>query len=299
MSRSLIVESLSVDDQQLPIDSYCFCPKCVPPPSPRFKQSSPLGTSLEELEDVSSLHLWKPELGGHRVRAPMPRDRIARLLTLVARLIVVFVRSGTLIAIFVLLAQPSFPSWVTSLALVEVFLAFAIMRPYKAWRAKLAAEATPPRLSRAYRWHVFTETIRAIHPPRLSGSQRRGILRSSRPVAMGPHLSHVTTHVGTFLAGWFCGAAPCAIRNENLKEWLAWAFFHVSPTDLASPQIREIDAMVQYLNKNTGLNLLPGYNPEVRCMRLTLDPPRVVWRLSLLYAVSICACFIFWLLEVT
>ncbi|KAI9224487.1 hypothetical protein BC828DRAFT_88051 [Blastocladiella britannica] len=124
--------------------------------------------------------------------------------------------------------------------------------------------------------------------PVIDARSHRTMLRASRPLpsaAGQPY--HVVPHVGTFLSGWFFGANPCEIKEDNVMEWLAWAFFnrHADEMDERSPEAQECRDMVQYVQDRTGVLLEKGYNPKAKCIRLNLDSKRIKWRGGIFYAI--------------
>ncbi|KAK3238030.1 hypothetical protein CYMTET_51930 [Cymbomonas tetramitiformis] len=90
------------------------------------------------------------------------------------------------------------------------------------------------------------------------------------------------------VSGWFLGAPVSSIKLGNLEEWLAWAFFHTTPKELAE-MIPLGDEMPQLLAESQSwaeFTLEPGYNPAVKSMRLNLDPIPSRHRPLIYYAVT-------------
>jgi hypothetical protein len=82
-----------------------------------------------------------------------------------------------------------------------------------------------------------------------------------------------------FLSGWFLGADICEIYRENLKDFLAWAFFYEDyeamrqnlGSEYGIRQLDDLNWMVCAFDRKFELNMKPGRNPNVQCMRLNLD----------------------------
>lgn len=79
---------------------------------------------------------------------------------------------------------------------------------------------------------------------------------------------------------WFHGAPLKEIKEENVREWLAWAFGGSELEDIRSDakRIELIDKALAVVSERAGYRFEPGYNPASKCLRLTLDPVRFLHR---------------------
>lgn len=133
-------------------------------------------------------------------------------------------------------------------------------------------------------WRVSRSTQRLLDPPDVdivkletlldkclgSGSPRSSAL--SKETEQQAFLSR--------LRRWFHGAPLHEIKADNVREWLAWAF---GGRELE--EIRREPERIQLINKalaiaseRVGYEFEPGYNPAIKCLRLTLDPVRSLHR---------------------
>lgn len=76
------------------------------------------------------------------------------------------------------------------------------------------------------------------------------------------------------------------IGQENLNEFLAWAFFHCDPDEIPRERQEEYQQLVKESIEWSGLSFVEGYNTEVQVMRLTLDRIRSEHRPLVYYAVT-------------
>lgn len=99
----------------------------------------------------------------------------------------------------------------------------------------------------------------ALHPPPLEREERIRLFR--RCVESSEDLA-------TFFSRWFLGTPIAAIKRENVKEWLRWAFLNTAIVD--PNQDDELEAYVVELETKLGTNFEPG-RADVKSIRLTLD----------------------------
>jgi hypothetical protein len=86
--------------------------------------------------------------------------------------------------------------------------------------------------------------------------------------------------------GWFFGAPIESIRRGNLEEWVAWAFHNTLPTLLSEREYKSMQQMVDQCSEWAQIPLPYGEkNPDVKCMRLTLDPVPSLHRPLVFYGV--------------
>jgi len=96
--------------------------------------------------------------------------------------------------------------------------------------------------------------------------------------------------------GWFMRAPACNerwplsqvgdLRRENVREWIAWAFFHCEIGEVPSPREAELDELADEIIRWIDMDVQPGYNPQAHAMRLTMDPIPCAHRPLFYYAVT-------------
>ena len=96
---------------------------------------------------------------------------------------------------------------------------------------------------------------------------------------------------GRFLSGWFFGAAPEDIQRDNLSEWMLWAFFNKDTRDAYidghdNEITQELGRYIDFWQETTHIVPEPGYNKNVKCIRLNSDPVKVIHRPACVYIVS-------------
>lgn len=85
--------------------------------------------------------------------------------------------------------------------------------------------------------------------------------------------------------GWFYFAPPDSIRRENVVEWILWALFSTSRANCLDEWQEEIEDYVQAFQQLLGRELEPGWNEDVECIKVTLDPVNSLHRPLLWYTV--------------
>jgi hypothetical protein len=119
----------------------------------------------------------------------------------------------------------------------------------------------------------------ALHPPVPSQEERQKLFR----LCQGS-----TQDTVRFLSGWFFYAPLTAVKRENVKEWLRWAFLN---TDVNDPTYDdEVEEYVRSIELGTGLRFEDG-RADVKCLRLTLDNVDALHRSLVWYAVSVLVLF--------
>ncbi|EXJ89966.1 hypothetical protein A1O3_03033 [Capronia epimyces CBS 606.96] len=112
-------------------------------------------------------------------------------------------------------------------------------------------------LTYAYRKYYLESP--AVHPPPLVQEERSQLFRRCFETAQD---------LTAFFSVWFLGAPITAIKRENIKEWLRWAFFNTATADPAYDD--ELETYVKQLETKLGTRFEPG-RADVRSIRLTLD----------------------------
>lgn len=90
------------------------------------------------------------------------------------------------------------------------------------------------------------------------------------------------------LTGRFNNAPWDALRKENIETWIAWAALN-QPLERvkSSSTLRPLlEQTYDLLEARTGTTFLPGNNPNIQILRLTLDPVNIRGRPMILYALA-------------
>lgn len=79
------------------------------------------------------------------------------------------------------------------------------------------------------------------------------------------------------LSAWFNLVPVASVARDNFIEWLYWAVFF-SPTEGGEEFLPEIEEYLAEMEQRGGIELIPGRNPKIRPVRVTLDPVRTAHR---------------------
>ncbi|CAG8632794.1 8448_t:CDS:2 [Cetraspora pellucida] len=95
-----------------------------------------------------------------------------------------------------------------------------------------------------------------------------------------------------WLEGWFnIGHKKSTINQiyrDNFAEWLSWGFFSIS-LETARNHLeysKEIDEIIESVEKSKNIKFREGYNPNCECIKLTLDPVKAIPKPFILYTVK-------------
>jgi pimeloyl-ACP methyl ester carboxylesterase len=97
------------------------------------------------------------------------------------------------------------------------------------------------------------------------------------------------------VSGWFLerrsrrrwpASRLCEIGQDNIAEFLAWAFFHCEPKEMPLSRSKEFKELVEMGRDWAEVDFPPGYNPEVQCMRLTMDSIQSIHRPLIYYGLT-------------
>ncbi|KAG8681426.1 hypothetical protein FRC11_001126, partial [Ceratobasidium sp. 423] len=102
----------------------------------------------------------------------------------------------------------------------------------------------------------------AVHPPPPSAQDRHKLFTRC--------LSHLTSP--NSFKRWFLDSSA-EIRRENVIEWLKWGFFagEACADQTSGKHDKELEEYLEALERALGETFAPGYNPELRSIRTTLD----------------------------
>lgn len=95
----------------------------------------------------------------------------------------------------------------------------------------------------------------------------------------------VLDYLRNVFKGWFFDASLEKIRKGNVAIWLAWAFFDCDLYQLNSSEEKEIQEFITNLEAFLEFKFGDGRNPNVTCIRLTLDPVQAKSRPLIYYVV--------------
>jgi hypothetical protein len=87
--------------------------------------------------------------------------------------------------------------------------------------------------------------------------------------------------------GWFYFSPPHAIRRDNVVEWILWALFSSRRSEALDEWGEEIEGYIHLMEKLMGRKLEPGWNEEIKCMKVTIDPVFSLHRPLLWYSVRL------------
>jgi hypothetical protein len=122
-----------------------------------------------------------------------------------------------------------------------------------------------------YRQHLQSE---ARHPPAPSRERRRELFTLCNANIPDPEV---------YLRTWFLGAPAETIKRDNLKEFFLWAFFNRG--GLPWEDDEELEEYIVATERLLGRELEEGRGSAV-CLRLTLDPAKMLHRSLLWYWVD-------------
>src|SRR5712671_5077391 len=87
------------------------------------------------------------------------------------------------------------------------------------------------------------------------------------------------------IAGWFLRSSGTQIWRDNVVDWLLWALFSSHSKDTPREWEEELDHYITVMGEYVGYPLRPGTNPELQCLRLTMDPVPMLHRPFIWYMV--------------
>ncbi|KAI9094409.1 hypothetical protein DFS34DRAFT_629324 [Phlyctochytrium arcticum] len=95
-----------------------------------------------------------------------------------------------------------------------------------------------------------------------------------------------TLAIQKVVSGWFFGAPLDEIHAENLHSWVAWAFLDEDYDTLNEQDQNQVADLSSMIEKRLGAPLKPGRNPNVKCVRICIDPVMVKHRPLVYYVVT-------------
>ncbi|KAI9511086.1 hypothetical protein F5148DRAFT_1274424 [Russula earlei] len=105
------------------------------------------------------------------------------------------------------------------------------------------------------------------HPPRMSRAEREALFHKCAESMTAESIS-----------GWFIRSPGGQLWRDNVVDWLLWALFSSRTHDTLREWQDELDYYIAVMGEYVGYPLRPGANPEMQCLRLTMDPVPMVHR---------------------
>ncbi|KAF8490445.1 hypothetical protein F5888DRAFT_1808101 [Russula emetica] len=118
----------------------------------------------------------------------------------------------------------------------------------------------------------------AIHPPRMSRAEREALFHKC-----------AESMTSESITGWFLRSPGLQIWRDNVIDWLLWALFSVRNRDTSPGWEDELEYYITVMGEYVGYPLIPGSNPDIQCLRLTMDPVPMVHRPFIWYML---VCFV-------
>eukprot|EP00897_Mesotaenium_endlicherianum_P005906 jgi/Mesen1/5343/ME000267S04482 len=87
-----------------------------------------------------------------------------------------------------------------------------------------------------------------------------------------------------FLSGWFLGAEFRRIKMDNMREFLAYAFFHRYFAELSAENQAAVEYQIGRVASRWGMRFEAGFDPGLRFMAHTREPLRTLHHPLALYA---------------
>jgi len=106
----------------------------------------------------------------------------------------------------------------------------------------------------------------------------------------------------TWLLGWFNANSKKKAKFDqifrgNMEEWLAWSFFASNLEEIRknAEYMNEIHEVIRIIENEKKVKFPEGYNPDVQCIRLTLDPIRSIPRPFVFYVVIFMLNYVYYI----
>ncbi|KAI8384380.1 Alpha/Beta hydrolase protein [Radiomyces spectabilis] len=146
-------------------------------------------------------------------------------------------------------------------------------------------------------WIYFLIQRRRLQQPRYP---TRRLTKDER-TALFWNCVHTIKDPEEWCVGWFYRRHDCShpafteIRRENFALWFAWAFWHdeLDKVRENSEDAAELEWMMNTAESRFQVKVLPGFNDQLQCIRLSLDPVQAVHRPLIMYAAIYCGTALF------
>jgi hypothetical protein len=112
------------------------------------------------------------------------------------------------------------------------------------------------------------------------------LTREQRKELVRKCLSSVSPEDVYALSGWFNSAPMPLVNRDNFVEWLYWAIFSSTVED-GEEFVSEAEEYLLEMERHnwTKFEFVPGHTPEIKPIRVTLDPVRTIHRPLIWYLV--------------
>lgn len=114
----------------------------------------------------------------------------------------------------------------------------------------------------------------AKHPPRMSRAGRDALFHNCAN-SMTPDS----------ITSWFLRAPGGRVLRDNVADWLLWALFSARSTEVLEEWEEELDYYISVMGDYVGYPISRGSNPDIQCLRLTMDPVHMVHRPFIWYMI--------------
>ncbi|KAI0293580.1 hypothetical protein BC826DRAFT_1105012 [Russula brevipes] len=116
----------------------------------------------------------------------------------------------------------------------------------------------------------------AKYPPRMSRAEREALFYKC-----------ANSMTSESISGWFIRSPGEHLCRDNVADWLLWALFSARRNDALPEWEEELDSYITVMGSYVGYPLEHGSNPEMQCLRLTMDPVPMVHRPFVWYMESL------------
>jgi hypothetical protein len=153
-----------------------------------------------------------------------------------------------------------------------------LLQPFRTQLLFLAIECW--LVAEAISYHLFYLPLKyylhrpAIHPDPLPREEREKLFKRCLSTVTDPE---------KYLSQWFRGASKADIRQENVREFIRWAFFNAK--EVADDEEEEVENYLQETEKLLGREIPPGRG-KAKSLRVTLDSVGCSYRSLFWYFVS-------------
>jgi hypothetical protein len=86
-----------------------------------------------------------------------------------------------------------------------------------------------------------------------------------------------------FVRGWFFDAELKDIRRGNIEELMSALLFTNTPVNMSMEERESMDRIINIMEDSVGVTIESGYNENVKCMKLLLDPLKFAYKPFFVY----------------
>jgi len=130
-----------------------------------------------------------------------------------------------------------------------------------------------------YRLYLLPESNkRVLTPPYPLGPRSSFVLRIFRRLSDSSSSLKTKNSIQDFIRGWFFDIPFSRIKKDNLVEFLTWAMYSKHTEELEREERKEIEIVFEYVDERHGITFSDGYDKDVKCARLNLEPVEPIHR---------------------